>query len=296
MLKQLFKTKYDLNPTFKTSAKYKNADSDKQTAYTDELTKAEGVLNNQTATQVQVNQALASLTAAKEALNGVPKVKPTVSILSLTENADDKSVTVQYRLEDQTQSFRSATAELYQGDQLIRTLPITNFAGSLKIGDLDYYTGYTLKTKLTYELDNGSFTEFETDSRNFELEYKKIAFRDIDSVEFYHKENDQYKRFVSMNSMPTDLSTYFVKIKSSESKEILLPVHSNSEAEKDGKAVYKVNVTLPELVQESETGYKSGHDFYISKAVPSQQNVYTSFARLVDAMKRNMAGNYGVGS
>ena len=296
VVKTALQTEYDLNPRVKTSVKYKNADSEKQTAYTDELTKAEGVLNNQTATQVQVNQALASLTAAKEALNGVPKVKPTVSILSLTENADDKSVTVQYRLEDQTQSFRSATAELYQGDQLIRTLPITNFAGSLKIGDLDYYTGYTLKTKLTYELDNGSFTEFETDSRNFELEYKKIAFRDIDSVEFYHKENDQYKRFVSMNSMPTDLSTYFVKIKSSESKEILLPVHSISEAEKDGKAVYKVNVTLPELVQESETGYKSGHDFYISKAVPSQQNVYTSFARLVDAMKRNMAGNYVLGA
>ena len=296
VVKTALQTEYDLNPTVKTSVKYKNADSEKQTAYTDELTKADKVLNNQTATQVQVNQALASLTAAKEALNGVPKVKPTVSILSLTENADDKSVTVQYRLEDQTQSFRSATAELYQGDQLVRTLPITNFAGSLKIGDLDYYTGYTLKTKLTYELDNGNFTEFETDSRNFELEYKKIAFRDIDSVEFYHKENDQYKRFVSMSSMPTDLSTYFVKIKSSESKEILLPVHSISEAEKDGKAVYKVNVTLPELVQESEAGYKSGHDFYISKAVPSQQNVYTSFAGLVDAMKRNMAGNYVLGA
>ena len=296
VVKTALQTEYDLNPTVKTSVKYKNADSEKQTAYTDELTKAEGVLNNQTATQVQVNQALVSLTAAKEALNGVPKVKPTVSILSLTENADDKSVTVQYRLEDQTQSFRSATAELYQGDQLIRTLPITNFAGSLKIGDLDYYTGYTLKTKLTYELDNGSFTEFETDSRNFELEYKKIAFRDIDSVEFYHKENDQYKRFVSMSSMPTDLSTYFVKIKSSESKEILLPVHSIAEAEKDGKAVYKVNVALPELVQESEIGYKSGHDFYISKAVSSQQNVYTSFAGLVDAMKRNMAGNYVLGA
>ena len=296
VVKTALQTEYDLNPRVKTSVKYKNADSEKQTAYTDELTKAEGVLNNQTATQVQVNQALVSLTAAKEALNGVPKVKPTVSILSLTENADDKSVIVQYRLEDQTKSFRSATAELYQGDQLVRTLPITNFAGSLKIGDLDYYTGYTLKTKLTYELDNGSFTEFETDSRNFELEYKKIAFRDIDSVEFYHKENDQYKRFVSMSSMPTDLSTYFVKIKSSESKEILLPVHSISEAEKDGKAVYKVNVALPELVQESETGYKSGHDFYISKAVPSQQNVYTSFAGLVDAMKRNMAGNYVLGA
>ena len=297
VVKTALQNEYDLNPIIKTSAKYKNADSDKQTAYTDELSKAESVLNNQTATQVQVNQAFASLTAAKEALNGVPKVKPTVSILSLTENADDKSVTVQYRLEDQTQSFRSATAELYQGDQLVRTLPITNFAGSLKIGDLDYYTGYTLKTKLTYELDNGSFTEFETDSRNFELEYKKIAFRDIDSAEFYSKENDQFKRVVSMSSMPTDLSTYFVKVKSSESKEMLLPVHSIAESQKDGRDVYKVTVSLPELVQEGETGYKSGYDFYISKAaVPSQQNVYTSFAGLVDAMKQNMAGNYVLGA
>ena len=296
VVKTALQNEYDLNPSIKTTAKYKNADSDKKTAYTDELSKAESVLNNQTATQVQVNQAFASLTAAKEALNGVPKVKPTVSILSLTENADDKSVTVQYRLEDQTQSFRSATAELYQGDQLVRTLPVTNFAGSLKIGDLDYYTGYTLKTKLTYELDNGSFTELETDSRNFELEYKKIAFRDIDSAEFYRKGNDQFKRVVSMNSMPTDLSTYFVKVKSSESKEMLLPVHSIAESHKDGRDVYKVTVSLPELVQEGETGYKSGYDFYISKAVPSQQNAYTSFAGLIDAMKQNMAGNYVLGA
>ena len=297
VVKTALQNEYDLNPSIKTTAKYKNADSDKKTAYTDELAKAEGVLNNQTATQVQVNQAFASLTAAKEALNGVPKVKPTVSILSLTENPDDKSVTVQYRLDDQTQSFRSATAELYQGDQLVRTLPITNFAGSLKIGDLDYYTGYTLKTKLTYELDNGSFTDLETSSRNFELEYKKIAFRDIDSVEFYRKENDQFKRVVSMGSMPTDLSTYFVKVKSSESKEMLLPVHSIAESQKDGRDVYKVTVSLPELVQEGETGYKSGYDFYISKAaVPSQQNVHTSFAGLIDAMKQNMAGNYVLGA
>ncbi len=34
-------------------------------------------------------------------------------------------------------------------------------AGSLKIDDLDYYTGYTLKTKLTYELDTGSMTDLE---------------------------------------------------------------------------------------------------------------------------------------
>ena len=294
--KTRLRNEYDLGSTVQTTVQYKNADADKKAAYTNELAKAEGILNNQTATQVQINQAFASLTASKTALNGVPKVKPTFSILSLTENPEDKSVTVQYSLEDKTKSLRSATAELYKGDQLVRSLPIANVAGSLKIDDLDYYTGYTLKTKLTYELDNGSFTEFETDSRNFELEYKKIAFRDIDSAEFYSKENDQFKRVVSMSSMPTDLSTYFVKVKSSESKEMLLPVHSMAEGQKDGKAVYKVRVSLPELVQEGETGYKSGYDFYISRAVPSQQNVYTSFAGLVDAMKKNMAGNFVLGA
>ena len=296
VVKTALQTEYDLNVTVKTSAKYKNADSDKKTVYTDQLAKSEIVLNSQTVTQVQVNQALASLQAAKEALNGVSKVKPIVSILSLTENADDKSVAIQYSLKDQTKSFRSATAELYQGDKLVRTLPITNFDDSLKIGELDYYTAYTLKTKLTYELDNGSVTEFETDSREFELEYKKISFRDVDSVEFYSKDNDQYKRLVSMSSMPKDLSNYFVKVKSSEAKEMLLPVHSISEIQKDGKDVYRVTVSLPELVQEGETGYKSGYDFYISKAVPSQQNVYTSFAGLIDAMKKNMASNYVLGA
>ena len=290
------RNEHDLGRIVQTTVQYKNADADRKAAYTNELAKAEGVLNNQTATQVQVNQAFASLTASKTALNGVPKVKPTVSILSLTENPEDKSVTVQYSLEDKTKSLRSATAELYKGDQLVRSLPIANVAGSLKIDDLDYYTGYTLKTKLTYELDAGSLTDLEKDSRNFELQYKKISFRDIDSAEFYRKEKDQFKRVVSMTAIPTDLSTYFVKVKSSESKDMLLPVHSMAEGQKDGKAVYKVRVSLPELVQEGDTGYKSGYDFYISRAVPSQQNVYTSFAGLVDAMKKNMAGNFVLGA
>ncbi|MFS9016950.1 ZmpA/ZmpB/ZmpC family metallo-endopeptidase [Streptococcus cristatus] len=294
--KTRLRNEHDLGRTVQTTVQYKNADADKKAAYTNELTKAEGVLKNQTATQVQVNQTFASLTASKAALNGVPKVKPTVSILSLTENPEDKSVTVQYSLEDKTKSLRSATAELYKGDQLVRSLPIDNVAGSLKIDDLDYYTGYTLKTKLTYELDAGSLTDLEKDSRNFELQYKKISFRDIDSAEFYRKEKDQFKRVVSMSTIPTDLSNYFVKVKSSESKDMLLPVHSMAEGQKDGKAVYKVRFSLPELVQEGETGYKSGYDFYISRAVPSQQNVYTSFAGLVDAMKKNMAGNFVLGA
>ena len=32
------------------------------------------------------------------------------------------------------------------------------------------------------------------------------------------------------------------------------------------------------------------------RQVPSQQNVYTSFAGLIDAMKKNMASNYVLGA
>jgi len=107
---------------------------------------------------------------------------------------------------------------------------------------------------------------------------------------------DQYKRLISMNAVPSDLSNYFVKVKSAESKEMLLPVQSVAESTKDGRAVYKVTVSLPELVQESETGYKPGYDFYISKSHSTQQGVYTSFASLLEAMKSNMAGNYVLGA
>ena len=294
--KVALQTEYRESQDIQDSFKYKNADSDKKTNFTREFANAETVLANRLASQVQVDQALANLTAARTALNGVAKVRPNLSILSLTENPEDRSVTVQYNLTDETQSLRTATAELYEGDQLVRSLPITNFAGSLKIGDLDHYTDYTLKTKLTYELDQGQVTDFEKDSRQFELEYKKISIRNVESVEFYSKENDQYKRLISMNAVPSGLSNYFVKVKSAESKEMLLPVQSIAESTKDGREVYKVTVSLPELVQESETGYKPGYDFYISKSHSNQQGVYTSFASLLEAMKSNMAGNYVLGA
>ena len=294
--KEALQAEYRESQAIQDSFKYKNAGSDKKTNFTREFANAETVLANRLASQVQVDQALANLTAARTALNGVAKVRPNLSILSLTENPEDRSVTVQYNLTDETQSLRTATAELYEGDQLVRSLPITNFAGSLKIGDLDHYTNYTLKTKLTYELDQGQVTDFEKDSRQFELEYKKISIRNVESVEFYSKENDQYKRLISMNAVPSDLSNYFVKVKSAESKEMLLPVQSIAESTKDGREVYKVTVFLPELVQESETGYKPGYDFYISKSHSNQQGVYTSFASLLEAMKSNMAGSYVLGA
>ncbi|MFS9156666.1 SIALI-17 repeat-containing surface protein [Streptococcus infantis] len=294
--KEALQAEYRDSQDIQDSFKYKNADSDKKTNFTREFANAETVLANRLASQVQVDQALANLTAARTALNGVAKVRPNLSILSLTENPEDRSVTVQYNLTDETQSLRRATAELYEGDQLVRSLPITNFAGSLKIGDLDHYTNYTLKTKLTYELDQGQVTDFEKDSRQFELEYKKISIRNVESVEFYSKEKEQYKRLISMNAVPSDLSNYFVKVKSAESKEMLLPVQSIAESTKDDREVYKVTVSLPELVQESETGYKPGYDFYISKSHSNQQGVYTSFASLLEAMKSNMAGNYVLGA
>ncbi len=62
---------------------------------------------------------------------------------------------------------------------------LDNVTGSLKIDDLDYYTGYTLKPSYPMSLMLAARLTLK-DSRNFELQYK-IAFRDIDLAEFYRK-------------------------------------------------------------------------------------------------------------
>lgn len=116
----------------KAQARYFNDSQSHQAAYDTALVAGQELLNQSQASQAevnqlveQINQAFANLTASKTALNGIPKVKPTVSILSLTENPEDKSVTVQYSLEDKTKSLRSATAELYKGTSLFVRFRLT---------------------------------------------------------------------------------------------------------------------------------------------------------------------------
>ena len=217
------------------------------------------------------------------------KVKPTVEIANLTKAENKKSITVSYNLTDTTSAYVSAKAQVFHGDELVKEVDIENPAKEKVISGLDYYTPYTLKTRLTYNLGENDEQSTETSTQAFQLDYKKIEIKDIDSVELYGKENDRYRRYLSLSEAPTDTAKYFVKIKSDRFKEMYIPVKSITE-NTDG--TYKVTAAVDQLVEEGAEGYKEDYTFNLPKSKAEQPGVYTSFKQLVTAMQSNLAGVY----
>ena len=217
------------------------------------------------------------------------KVKPTVEIAKLTKAENKKSITVSYNLTDTTSAYISAKAQVFHGDKLVKEVDIENPAKEQVISGLDYYTPYTLKTRLTYNLGENDKQSTETSTQAFQLDYKKIEIKDIDSVELYGKENDRYRRYLSLSEAPTDTAKYFVKIKSDRFKEMYIPVKSITE-NTDG--TYKVTAAVDQLVEEGAEGYKEDYTFNLPKSKAEQPGVYTSFKQLVTAMQSNLAGVY----
>ena len=226
-------------------------------------------------------------------LGTLVKRKPTVEIANLTKDESKKSITVSYNLTDPTWAYVSAKAQIFEGDKLVKEVDIENTNKEQVIKGLDYYTPYTLKTKLTYNL--GDFDEYSTETsiKNFNLDYKKLEIKDIDSVELYGKENGRYRRYLSLSEVPKDTTNYFAKVKSDRFKEMYLPVQSITESA-DGN--YKVTAAINQLVEEGLEGYKDHYSFNVAKTKAEQKGVYTSFKNLVAAMQGNMSGVFKLGS
>ena len=218
------------------------------------------------------------------------KVKPTVEITNLVKDEDKKSITVSYNLTDTTSAYVSAKAQIFHENRLVKEVDIENLAKEQVITGLDHYTPYTIKTLLTYNLGENNKQSTEISTRDFELEYKKIEIKDVDAVELYGKEDDgRYRRYLSLDKVPTGTDNYFVKVKSDKFKEMYLPVKSITE---NSDGTYKVTAAVGELVQDSTNGYKENYTFNIAKSKAVQPGVYTSFKQLITAMQSNLAGVY----
>ena len=222
------------------------------------------------------------------------KVKPTVEITNLVKDEDKKSITVSYNLTDSTSAYVSAKAQIFHENRLVKEVDIENLAKKQVITGLDHYTPYTIKTLLTYNLGENNKQSTEISTKDFELEYKKIEIKDVDVVELYGKEDDgRYRRYLSLDKVPTETDNYFVKVKSDRFKEMYLPVKSITE---NSDGTYKVTATVDELVEDSTNGYKENYTFNIAKSKAVQPGVYTSFKQLITAMRSNMSGVFKLAS
>lgn len=220
---------------------------------------------------------------------------PTVAIIGLDKNEDNRSATANYKLDNPTDNYLRAIALLYKGDQLVEEKEITDANGNMEFTNLDFYTDYTLKTKVFYTLDSVEHNAIQESLREFNLFYKKIEVKDIDAVTVYRRKDGKYTSAYILDETPTNPDDLFVKVTSDRFKDIYLPISSVRETTKDGQPVYELTSTFDQLVEDNGTGFNQQKVFYIPK-VTKENGVYTDFTSLLDAMKANPTGTFKLGA
>ncbi|MGQ7415675.1 G5 domain-containing protein, partial [Streptococcus suis] len=225
---------------------------------------------------------------------------PQVIITDLVENDDAKSATISYKLTDETANFQRAVALLYDNTgALVQEQAITDPNGQLTLENLDFYTDYTVKTKIFYtmaEQEQSSEQEAILESmRKFDLVYKKIEIKDIDAVTVYRRKNGSYIGQEFLEELPTSTDELFIKVTSDRFKEVYLPVSSVEETTLNGKAVFKLVSSFDQLVEAKNSQYVANREFYIPK-MATDANTYTSFKALIDAIKANPSGTFKLGA
>ncbi|HFI0700911.1 TPA: ZmpA/ZmpB/ZmpC family metallo-endopeptidase [Streptococcus suis] len=225
---------------------------------------------------------------------------PQVVITNLVENEDAKSATISYKLTDETANFHRAVALLYDNTgALVKEEAITDPNGQLTLENLDFYTDYTVKTKISYtmaEQEQSSEQEAILESmRQFDLVYKKIEIKDIDAVTVYRRKDGKYVGQEFLEELPASANELFIKVTSDRFKEVYLPVSSVEETKLNGKAVFKLVSSFDQLVEDKNSQYVANREFYIPK-MATDANTYTSFKALIDAMKANSKGTFKLGA
>ena len=125
---------------------------------------------------------------------------------------------------------------------------------------------------------------------------KKLELRNISNVELYTLENNKYRHVTSLSSVPTTPTDYFMKVKSENFKDVMLPVKSIESARKGNQEVYKIVGQANDLIQHENNSILENYTYYLPKTVNSENGVFTSFKNLVEAMNRNLHGTFRLGA
>ena len=125
---------------------------------------------------------------------------------------------------------------------------------------------------------------------------KKLELRNISSVELYSKDGNKYRHVTTLDSVPNDPQNYFMKVKSENFKDVMLPVKNITNDNKDNRAVYKIVASANNLIQHENNNVLENYTYYLPKTQQSETEVYTSFKNLVDAMNSDPNGTFRLGA
>ena len=151
-----------------------------------------------------------------------------------------------------------------------------------QVAPLPEYTGNTEQVK----------PETPTEKPKEKDPEKTLELRNVSDLELYSQTNGTYKQHVSLDGVPSNPDTYFVKVKSSSFKDVYLPVSSITAEIKNGQPVYKITAKAEKLQQELENKYVDNFTFYLAKKAREETTTFTSFSNLVKAINQNLSGTY----
>ena len=261
------------------------------------LTAANTVNAAEATTQSKVNAATEKLEEAIK--NLVPLTeKPILKFVNTDKKVLDKEVVAKYSLENPTKTkIKSITATLKKDGQVVKTVNLTEVNLNALLDNLKYYQEYTLSTTMVYDRGNGEETETLTD-QPIQLDLKKVEIKNIKETSLISVDDAGAETDISLLSeKPANVAPLYLRVTTYDNKVTRLSVDKIEEVVKDGKTLYKVTATAPDLVQHTDSS-KLANEYvhYFEKQKLKEGNVYYNFNELVKDIQANPTGEFKLGA
>ena len=224
--------------------------------------------------------------------------KPTLTLTQVDKEELKRSAKATYHLDKPDGvTIKSIQAVLKKGDQVVKTLTLSETDLAAALADLDYYKDYTLATTMVYDRGNGDEEEVLKEEP-LRLDLKKVEVKNIKETSLISVDDQGLETDRSLLSeTPSDVKPYYLKVTTHDNKVTKLAVDKIEEVTVDGATLYKVTAKAPDLIQRTaDNQFSEDYVHYIAKPKAHEGDVYYNFNELVKAMQANPTGIFKLGS
>ena len=249
-------------------------------------------------TQSKVNAATEKLEEAIKNLAPLTK-KPVLKFENTDKKVLDKEVVAKYTLDNPTKAkIKSITATLKKDGQVVKTVNLTEDNLNALLENVEYFKEYTLSTTMVYDRGNGQEETETLADQPIQLDLKKVEIKNIKETSLISVNDAGVETDISLLSeKPADVAPLYLRVTTHDNKVTRLSVDKIEEVEKDGKTLYKVTATAPDLVQRNaENKLNETYTHYFEKQKAKEGNVYYNFNELVKDMQANPTGEFKLGA
>ncbi|WP_419991730.1 SIALI-17 repeat-containing surface protein [Streptococcus mitis] len=228
------------------------------------------------------------------------KVAPTLTLDKVTEDAMDRSATLDYTLENTGNAeIKSIIAEIKDGDTVVKRVDLSKEKLTDAIQGLDLFKDYKIVTTMTYNRGEGDETS-KLDEKPLRLELKKVEIKNISSTNLVKVNDDGTETpsdFMSEKPSDEDVKKMYLKITSRDNKVTRLAVDSIEEVTEEGKKLYKITAEAQDLIQHTDPSkIRNEYVYYMEKPRPKVGNVYYNFKELIEDMQKKPDGEFKLGA